>query len=101
MKMFNWFNRVVNDYEKPETYELLVTDISGEKHSLAGLCASLAKEVVELKEKYSALLLDVTRLEEENIELTNCLYEVENRLQAQIDNIHPVVYNLKDYTLDK
>ena len=101
MKMFNWFNRVVNDYEKPETYELLVTDISGEKHSLAGLCASLAKEVVELKEKYSALLLDVTRLEEENIELTNCLYEVENRLQAQIDNIHPVTYNLQDYTLDK
>jgi hypothetical protein len=99
--MFNWFNRVVEDYEKTETFELLVTDKDGDKHSLVGLCSSLAKEVVELKEKYSALLLDVTRLEEENIELTNCLYEVENRLQAQIDNIHPVVYNLKDYTLDK
>ena len=24
--MFNWFNRVVKDYYKPETYELLVTD---------------------------------------------------------------------------
>ena len=94
MKMFNWFNRVVNDYEKPETYELLVTDTSGEKHSLAGLCASLAKEVVKLEER-------ITKLEQENISTSNSLYELENRLQAQIDNIHPVVYNLKDYTLDK
>ena len=94
MKMFNWFNRVVNDYEKPETYELLVTDISGEKHSLAGLCASLAKEVVKLEER-------ITKLEQENISTSNSLYELENRLQAQIDNIHPVTYNLQDYTLDK
>lgn len=36
----------------------------------------------------------IEKLEQENIELTNALYEVENRLQAQIDNIHPVVYNL-------
>ena len=94
MKMFNWFRRVVEDYEKPETYELLVTDTSGEKHSLAGLCASLAKEVVKLEER-------ITKLEQENISTSNSLYELENRLQAQIDNIHPVVYNLKDYTLDK
>ena len=94
MKMFNWFNRVVNDYEKPETYELLVTDTSGEKHSLAGLCASLAKEVVKLEER-------ITKLEQENISTSNSLYELENRLQAQIDNIHPVTYNLQDYTLDK
>jgi predicted nucleic acid-binding Zn-ribbon protein len=92
--MFNWFNKVVKDYQKPETYELLVTDTNGDKHSLAGLCASLAKEVIKLEER-------ITKLEAENVELTNCLYEVENRLQAQIDNIHPVTYNLKDYTLDK
>jgi predicted nucleic acid-binding Zn-ribbon protein len=92
--MFNWFNKVVKDYQKPETYELLVTDTNGDKHSLAGLCASLAKEVIKLEER-------ITKLEQENIELTNCLYEVENRLQAQIDNIHPVVYNLNDYGLDK
>ena len=92
--MFNWFNRVVKDYYKPETYELLVTDTNGDKHSLAGLCASLAKEVIKLEER-------ITKLEAENIELTNCLYEVENRLQAQIDNIHPVTYNLQDYGLEK
>jgi len=47
------------------------------------------------------LELRVLKLEEENIELTNCLYEVENRLQSQIDNIHPVTYNLNNYSLDK
>jgi hypothetical protein len=62
---------------------------------------SLFGKIVALEEKYNALLLDIKRLEEENIELTNALYEVENRLQAQIDNIHPVTYNLNNYGLDK
>ena len=74
--MFNWFNRVVEDYD--------LGDVDG----------SLLDRITDLEER-------VLRLEMENVELTNCLYEVENRLQAQIDNIHPVVYNLKDYTLDK
>jgi predicted nucleic acid-binding Zn-ribbon protein len=99
--MFNWFNRVVKDYYKPETYELLVTDTNGDKHSLAGLCASLAKEVVKLSSSTLKLQERITKLEGENIELTNCLYEVENRLQAKIDNIHPVTYNLTNYGLDK
>ena len=45
---------------------------------------------------YTQLIARIEKLENENVELTNCLYEVENRLQAQIDNIHPVVYNLKN-----
>jgi hypothetical protein len=68
--MFNWFNRVVEDY-----------DVEDVKESLLDIIADLE--------------LRVLKLEEENVELTNCLYEVENRLQTQIDNIHPVVYNLK------
>jgi hypothetical protein len=99
--MFNWFNRVVKDYYKPETYELLVTDTIGDKHSLAGLCASLAKEVVKLSSFTLKLQERITKLEAENVELTNCLYEVENRLQAKIDNIHPVTYNLTNYGLEK
>jgi hypothetical protein len=51
--------------------------------------------------KIVALEARIKNLEEENVELTNCLYEVENRLQAKIDNIHPVTYNLRNYTLDK
>ena len=78
MKMFNWFRRVFEDYEKPETFELLVTDTSGEKHSLAGLCASLAKEVVRLEDR-------ITKLEEENVSTTNELYRLENSLDARID----------------
>lgn len=81
-------------YQVPETFELLVTDVDGTKHSLVGLCSSLAKEVIRLKER-------ITKLESENVELTNCLYEVENRLQSQIDSIHPVTYNLNSYGLDK
>jgi hypothetical protein len=43
----------------------------------------------------------IVKLEQENVELINSLYEIENRLQAKIDNIHPVTYNLSNYTLDK
>ena len=62
------------------------------------------KEMCEEIDIYSILLNmqdRIEKLELENIELTNALYESENRLQAQIDNIHPVVYNLQDFTLDK
>ena len=81
--MFKW----IDDFLRP--YQFSVSDVS------------IFDKIVKLEEKYNALLLDVKRLEEENLELTNCLYEVENRLQAKIDNIHPVVYNLKNHTVDK
>ena len=42
----------------------------------------LLKRIEELEEKYSALLLDVKRLEEENIETTNTLYEIMNTIDA-------------------
>jgi hypothetical protein len=74
--MFNWFNRVVKDY-----------DAGGVDESLL--------------DRISVLELVVLKLEQENVELTNCLYEVENRLQSQIDNIHPVTYNLNNYGLEK
>jgi len=92
--MFKWIRNLTKSYQIPKNYEILVTDTNGEKHSLVGLCSSLAKEVVKLEER-------ITKLEAENIELTNCLYEVENRLQSQIDSIHPVTYNLNNYSLDK
>lgn len=36
----------------------------------------------------------VDELEMENVNTTNALYELENRLQAKIDKIQPVVYNI-------
>ena len=74
--MFNWFNRVIEDYHVEDVDESLLNIIAN-------------------------LELRVLKLEEENVELNNCLYEVENRLQAQIDNIHPVVYNLKNDNWDQ
>ena len=74
--MFNWFNRVVEDYDMKDV------DIS-------------------LLDRITDLELAVLKLEAENVELTNCLYEVENRLQAQIDNIHPVTYNIKNTNWDQ
>ena len=74
--MFNWFKKVVKDY--------VVEDAN----------ASLFDKITDLE-------LRVLTLEAENVDLTNCLYELENRLQAQIDNIHPVTYNLQNYSLDK
>ena len=74
--MFNWFNRFIDDYDLKDIDESLLDRIS------------------DLESR-------VLKLEAENVELTNCLYEVENRLQAKIDNIHPVTYNLTNYGLDK
>jgi septal ring factor EnvC (AmiA/AmiB activator) len=38
--------------------------------------------VAELQEKYQGALLDIKRLEEENIETSNCLYELSNSIEA-------------------
>jgi len=78
MRIFKGFNRVTEDY----SVENMDEDDS-------------------LLDKITDLEARVLKLEEENVELTNCLYEVENRLQAQIDNIHPVVYNLKSNNWDQ
>lgn len=36
----------------------------------------------------------VDELEMENINTTNALYELENRIQSKLDKIQPVVYNI-------
>jgi hypothetical protein len=54
-----------------------------------------------LLDRIADLEARVLTLEAENVETTNALYEVENRLQAQIDNIHPVTYNLKTTNWDQ
>ena len=74
--MFRW----IDNFLKP--YQVATSDMS------------VFGKIVALEDR-------IKKLEEENVELTNCLLEVENRLQAKIDNIHPVTYNLSNYTLDK
>jgi len=48
-----------------------------------------------LEEKYNSLQIIVSKLEEENIETSNCLYEIFNDLDKDKHNR----YNLKDFTL--
>ena len=70
--MFNWFNRVVKDYD--------VEDVDD----------SLLHRIADLE-------LRVLKLEAENVELTNCLYEIMqsiDEVNIKIDKIHPVIYNL-------
>lgn len=59
------------------------------------------ERIIELEEKYDKLLLDVKMLEDENIELTNELYRLENSLDARIDILTLERYNLNDFGLDK
>lgn len=47
------------------------------------------KRLYDLEQKYECLLRDVVRLEEENVELTNELYRMENSLDSRID----ILYN--------
>lgn len=53
----------------------------------------------EMSDKERLLYMEnrVTILEQENIETTNALYEVENRLQSQIDALINYTMQLKDW----
>lgn len=74
--MIKWIRDLMKGYELTEDYNLLVTDtITGEKYSLAGLCAQLTRYVETLEER-------IKKLEEENIETSNILYELMNSIDA-------------------
>ena len=49
------------------------------------------------KDRLTFLEEKVKMLEQENIETTNALYEMENRLQAQIDALINYTMSLKDW----
>jgi len=49
-----------------------------------------------LADKIIELQIRVEELERENRELQDLILETETSLQAQIDKIHPVIYNFND-----
>lgn len=60
---------------------------------------TLICRLAELEEKYLCLLMDVKRLEEENIETTNTLYELMNSIEgvdARIDILVEHYRNQRD-----
>ena len=91
-RLFDWF---LKEYKMPDKYKLIAYDEHDNEHSelvvqsLVGLCSSLAKQVLllaeritTLEQKYEGALIDIKRLEEENVETTNCLYENANSIDA-------------------
>ena len=99
LRVQNTINRALSRYEMQPTDMSLLDEVTGERYSIVDFIVELNDRIKTLEEKYNAVLIDIKRLEEENVELTNSLYEMENRLESKVDSIHPVVYNLKDYTL--
>jgi uncharacterized coiled-coil DUF342 family protein len=64
----------------------------------------LEESIVSLREQYHGALNDIKRLEEENIETTNCIYELSNQIDAvdsRIDILASEPINLENYNLDK
>jgi len=51
-------------------------------YEVNGNTTTLYDKVKELEEKYQNSLVDIKRLEEENIETTNLLYEIMNSVDA-------------------
>ena len=85
-RLFDWF---LKDYEMPDKHKLIAYDEHDNEHCLVGLCSSLAKQVLllaeritTLEQKYEGALIDIKRLEEENVETTNCLYELMENIRA-------------------
>lgn len=97
LRVKNYLNKVFQKYEITGDFTL-EDEITGKKYSVVDLILDLNERVKTLEEKYDGVLIDIKRLEQENIELTNSLYEIENSIQSQIDSIHPVVYNIKNTT---
>jgi regulator of replication initiation timing len=70
-----------------KVFDSLLRDYNHSKfdQTIFDMIEELQKEVKTLQEQYSGALLDIKRLEEENVELTNELYRLENSLDARID----------------
>lgn len=63
--------------------------------SIADLVVQLVSKVNDLENKYKDALIDIKRLEEDNIEITNELYRLENSLDSRIDILAQEFLNSK------
>ncbi len=66
-----------------------------ERSNLYSLILELQEEVKILKEKYEGALVNIKRLEEENIETTNVLYELQNNIES-VDRRIDILYGEKN-----
>ena len=72
--------------------------------NLYEIIQGLEERVNVLEEKYRGALEDIKRLEEENVETTNTLYEIMHDIDAvdaRIDILYEETSTLNNYTLEK
>jgi archaellum component FlaC len=70
--------------------------------NLLELIERLEERIKNLEEKYSGALADIKNLEEENIETSNCLYELSNQIDAvdaRIDILAVEPYTINQFDL--
>jgi uncharacterized protein YfkK (UPF0435 family) len=74
-------------------YDYLISRYGKEncQPNLYMMIEELQEKVKVLKNKYQGALLDIKRLEEENIETSNCIYELQNSIEA-VDNRIDILY---------
>jgi len=106
LELQNWLYPYDSDPEEDYYYKVK-NDLTGEEHFIMDWIKSFDERIVGnlddilwLKSEVHRLSDEVKSLQDENIGLTNALYEAENRLESKIDQIHPVIYNIQDKKLD-
>ena len=106
LELQNWLYPYDSDPEEDYYYKVK-NDLTGEEHFIMDWIKSFDERIVGnldnilwLKSEVHRLSDEVNFLQDENIGLTNALYEAENRLESKVDQIHPVIYNIQDKKLD-
>jgi hypothetical protein len=77
-------------------YDYLISKYGKENYqpNLYMVIEELQEKVKVLEEKYEGALIDIKRLEEDNIETSNVLYELMNSIDA-VDNRIDILYGDK------
>jgi hypothetical protein len=77
-------------------YDYLISKYGKENYqpNLYMIIEELQEKVKVLEEKYEGALIDIKRLEEDNIETSNVLYELMNSIDA-VDNRIDILYGDK------
>ncbi len=78
-------------------YDYLISRYGKENYqpNLYMMIEELQEKVKVLENKYQGALLDIKRLEEENIETSNLLYEIMNSVDA-VDNRIDILFGEKN-----
>jgi hypothetical protein len=77
-------------------YDYLISKYGKENYqpNLYMVIEELQEKVKVLEEKYKDALIDIKRLEEDNIETSNLFYEIQNSIEA-VDNRIDILYGDK------